>query len=123
MTGVQTCALPILTLNGIPFIWSPQTNQGVDHTMRDIAKDRDFIRIYEQSDIFQAIAGVPDPANATGTDAEIGVAFAEAYRMLHARISIFVNLPLAKIDKLSLQRHLHDIGAMDRPDRKSSSAA
>ena len=67
--------------------------------------------------------GVPDPANATGTDAEIGVAFAEAFRMLNARISIFVNLPMAKIDRLSLQRHLHDIGAMDRPDRKTSSAA
>ncbi len=67
--------------------------------------------------------GVPDPANATGTEAEIGIAFAEAFRMLNARISIFVNLPIAKIDRLSLQKHLHDIGAMDRPDRKTSSAA
>ena len=63
------------------------------------------------------------PANATGTEAEIGIAFAEAFRMLNARISIFVNLPIAKIDRLSLQKHLHDIGAMDRPDRKTSSAA
>ena len=67
--------------------------------------------------------GVPDPAAATGSDAEIGIAFAEAYRMLNARISIFINLPMEKIDKLSLQKHLHNIGAMERPDRKPSSAA
>ena len=67
--------------------------------------------------------GVPDPADATGTDAEIAVAFAEAYRMLNARLSIFISLPMEKIDKLSLQQHLHNIGAMDRTDRKSSSAA
>jgi protein-tyrosine-phosphatase len=67
--------------------------------------------------------GVPDPAVATGSEAEIGVAFAEAFRMLNARISIFVSLPMEKIDKLSLQQHLHNIGAMERPDRKSSSAA
>jgi len=67
--------------------------------------------------------GVPDPANATGSEAEIAIAFAEAFRMLNARISIFVSLPIAKIDKLSLQTHLHNIGAMDRGDRKTSSAA
>ena len=41
----------------------------------------------------------------------------------HANLQLFVSLPMAKIDRLSLQRHLHDIGAMDRPDRKTSSAA
>jgi len=54
--------------------------------------------------------GVPDPALATGTDAEIGLAFADTYRMLSNRISIFLNLPLAKLDRLSLQRRLDDIG-------------
>jgi arsenate reductase len=54
--------------------------------------------------------GVPDPAAATGTDAEIHYAFADTMRMLQQRISIFVNLPLASLDKLSLQKSLDDIG-------------
>lgn len=54
--------------------------------------------------------GVPDPAAATGTDAEIGLAFADAYRQLNNRISIFVALPLARLDRLALKRRLDDIG-------------
>ena len=30
--------------------------------------------------------GIPDPAAATGTDAEVALAFTDAYRMLHRRI-------------------------------------
>jgi protein-tyrosine-phosphatase len=54
--------------------------------------------------------GVPDPAAATGTDAEIGLAFSEAYRQLNNRISIFVALPLARIDRLALKQRLDEIG-------------
>jgi arsenate reductase len=54
--------------------------------------------------------GVPDPAAATGTDAEIRFAFADALRMLTNRINIFVSLPLEKLDRLSLQRRLEEIG-------------
>ncbi len=54
--------------------------------------------------------GVPDPAAATGTDAEIGLAFTEAYRQLNNRLSIFVALPLAHLDKLALKKRLDDIG-------------
>jgi protein-tyrosine-phosphatase len=54
--------------------------------------------------------GVPDPAAAEGTDAEIGLAFADTMRMLTNRINIFVSLPLAKLDRLSLQRRLDAIG-------------
>ena len=54
--------------------------------------------------------GMPDPARAAGSEAEIGLAFADTYRMLNNRISIFMSLPLAKLDKLSLQRRLDDIG-------------
>lgn len=54
--------------------------------------------------------GVPDPAEATGTEAERRLAFAEAYRMLSQRISIFVNLPLESIDKLALKDRLTQIG-------------
>ena len=54
--------------------------------------------------------GVPDPAAATGTEAEIRLAFADTLRMLTNRINIFVSLPLAKLDRLSLQKRLDDIG-------------
>jgi len=54
--------------------------------------------------------GVPDPASATGNPAEIALAFAETWRMLYNRISLFVNLPLASIDRLSLQKRLDEIG-------------
>lgn len=56
--------------------------------------------------------GMPDPALATGNDAEIGLAFADAYRILNNRISIFVNLPITSLDSLSLQERLTSIGAM-----------
>lgn len=54
--------------------------------------------------------GLPDPAAATGTPAEVALAFADAYRMLSNRINIFVNLPLRSLDQLSLQKRLDDIG-------------
>jgi protein-tyrosine-phosphatase len=54
--------------------------------------------------------GVPDPAAATGTEVEIRLAFADTLRMLTNRINIFVSLPLAKLDRLSLQRRLDAIG-------------
>ncbi len=52
----------------------------------------------------------PDPAEATGKEAEIRLAPSEAHRMLQNRISIFVNLPIRSLDKLSLQRRLDEIG-------------
>jgi len=54
--------------------------------------------------------GLPDPAAFEGSEAEIAVAFADTYRMLNNRISLFVNLPLASLDRLSLQKRLNDIG-------------
>jgi arsenate reductase len=57
--------------------------------------------------------GIPDPAEATGTPAEIALAFKDAYRMLHQRIGIFTALPLRAIDRLSLQNRLREIGRLD----------
>ena len=54
--------------------------------------------------------GVPDPAAADGNEAERRLAFADAYRRLHNRISIFVSLPMISLDRLSLQHKLDDIG-------------
>jgi arsenate reductase len=54
--------------------------------------------------------GMPDPAAATGTEAERRYAFAEAFRHLSNRIGIFVNLPGHSIADLTLQQHLDEIG-------------
>lgn len=54
--------------------------------------------------------GVPDPAAATGNEAEIAAVFADTYRMLSNRISIFVNLPMESIDRFGLQQRLNSIG-------------
>ena len=54
--------------------------------------------------------GVPDPAAAEGTEAVKRAAFAEAFRMLNNRISIFVALPMRSVDRLALQRRLDEIG-------------
>ncbi len=54
--------------------------------------------------------GLPDPAAVEGTEAEQFAAFWDAYRMLPNRISIFCNLPLDSLDKLSLQKQLDEIG-------------
>jgi len=60
--------------------------------------------------------GVPDPAAATGNDAQVALAFADAYRQLSNRITIFANLPLDSLDRLSLQRRLDAIGkTQDQP--------
>lgn len=54
--------------------------------------------------------GVPDPAAVEGSETEKALAFADTYRMLSHRISIFVNLPMASLDRLALQKRLTDIG-------------
>jgi len=57
--------------------------------------------------------GIPDPAAATGSDAEIALAFDEAYRMLSRRIELFLALPIAKLDAMVLHKKLKDIGASE----------
>jgi protein-tyrosine-phosphatase len=64
--------------------------------------------------------GVPDPAEAEGTPAEIAVAFKDAYRMLNHRIAIFVSLPIASLDRLALERRLRDIGRMEGATARAS---
>jgi arsenate reductase len=54
--------------------------------------------------------GLPDPAEVTGGGTEQSLAFADTYRMLRNRIGIFSSLPLASLDRLSLQKHLQEIG-------------
>lgn len=67
--------------------------------------------------------GIPDPIAVIGSQAERRVAFAETYRQLNNRISIFVNLPIASLDQLSLQKRLDAIGKTADRDQASADDA
>ena len=68
-----------------------------------------------------ALGRALDPAEATGSPAEVALAFRDAYRMLHQRIAIFTALPIRSLDQLSLQAKLREIGRMEaRPRRRLS---
>ena len=54
--------------------------------------------------------GLPDPSRAEGSETERRLAFADTHRMINQRISIFLSLPLASLDKMSLRRRLDEIG-------------
>ena len=54
--------------------------------------------------------GIPDPARVEGTEIERRAAFRQAYGALENRIRLFLSLPLASIDRMSLQAKLKAIG-------------
>jgi len=54
--------------------------------------------------------GVPDPASVVGTPEQIARAFRDAYVMLERRISLFMSLPLASLDKLAVKKEIDRIG-------------
>ena len=64
--------------------------------------------------------GVEDPAAAEGTDIEKERAFNMAFRHLCNRISVFINLPLEKIDTLSLDQKLREIGRLEGASQGSA---
>ncbi len=54
--------------------------------------------------------GVPDPAAVHGTREEIKAAFRDAFFLLDRRIGLFLSLPLATLDRLSLKKEIENIG-------------
>ncbi len=57
--------------------------------------------------------GIADPAAVHGSDIEKERAFVEAFRLMKNRISVFTELPLATLDKLTLDARLKEIGRME----------
>ena len=57
-----------------------------------------------------ALWSVPDPKRSGGNEAELHLAFAEAFRMLNNRVTLFLSLPMETLGKMALQQHLEDIG-------------
>jgi arsenate reductase (thioredoxin) len=56
--------------------------------------------------------GIEDPAAVEGTDIQKEAAFVLAARYLENRISVFTNLPLESLDKLSIAAQVREIGKM-----------
>ena len=54
--------------------------------------------------------GIPDPAAVQGTPEQLGKAFREAFFLLDRRISLFLSLPLATLDRFSLKKEIDNIG-------------
>ena len=54
--------------------------------------------------------GVADPAATTGTPDEVERAFREAFATLDRRISLFLALPLATLDRMALKKEVDRIG-------------
>lgn len=54
--------------------------------------------------------GVPDPVAFEGAAAEKAAFCGDVMRMLANRINIFAALPIRSLDRLSLQKHLDEIG-------------
>jgi arsenate reductase (thioredoxin) len=63
--------------------------------------------------------GIPDPAEAKGSPAEVSMAFKETYRLLSQRIGIFTALPLRSLDRLTLRTKLRAIGEMEGATKAS----
>jgi arsenate reductase len=54
--------------------------------------------------------GVPDPAAVNGSQEAVEKAFRDAFMLLDRRISLFLSLPLASLDKQAIQKQIDQIG-------------
>ena len=61
--------------------------------------------------------GVPDPAAAAGTEAELRRAFRDAYVALENRIKLFVALPIETLDRMAIKRNVDEIGRLGAAPR------
>lgn len=59
--------------------------------------------------------GLPNPAAVNGSEIDQAKAFRDTFQALENRIKLFVALPIASLDRISLTRRVESIGRM-RPD-------
>lgn len=57
--------------------------------------------------------GLPDPADATGSDAEVDAAFAETWRLLEIRVRALLAMPFEAMEVRELRAALTGIGQME----------
>ncbi len=54
--------------------------------------------------------GMPDPAAVQGSELEIATAFRDTFQGMERRIQMFTSLPIASLDRLSLNSRIQEIG-------------
>jgi arsenate reductase len=64
--------------------------------------------------------GVEDPAAFVGSDDKTYAYFRRVYGFLESRIKIFTSLPIASLDRLSLQQRLEQIGSASDADGQTA---
>jgi len=57
--------------------------------------------------------GLPDPADVTGSEAEVDAAFEQCWRWLDMRVAALLALPFETMDRADLQARLGAIGEME----------
>lgn len=57
--------------------------------------------------------GLPDPADVTGSNAEIDAAFSETWRLLDMRVQALLALPIEAMNASELKAALNEIGKME----------
>ncbi len=118
----------ILLLQNLGYDTSGFRSKSWDEFARDGAPEFDFVFTVCDNAAAEACPvwpgqpmtahwGIADPAEATGTDAEISAAFNEAYRLLNQRIGAFAALPVRSLDRLALKSRLQEIGEMEGATR------
>lgn len=117
--AVNPLALELLGQNRIPI--ADLRSKSWDEFAAPDAPKMDFVfTVYDQAvreacpywpgQPMTAHWGVSDPAAVQGSDEQQRRAFRDALMVLSRRIELFISLPLDKLDKLSLEKHLKDIG-------------
>ncbi|HEU5155228.1 MAG TPA: arsenate reductase ArsC [Gemmatimonadales bacterium] len=109
--------LAISTLERHGYFWTGHSPQGLDGV---VGQPWDFVvtvcdRAKESCPIFPgqpvlAHWGMPDPAEAEGTEAERQKAFDDTLLLISRRLDLFLALPIDKLEKLALQKQVNEIG-------------
>ena len=66
-----------------------------------------------QGQTISAHWGLPDPVKVEGSDAEKSLAFRQTYGAMRNRMTGFAALPIASLDRISLQKAVDEIGQPD----------
>jgi len=108
----------IEALQGAGIDWRGRVPRGLDAVA---AQQWDFVvtvcdRAREACPIFPGTPvlahwGMQDPAEVEGTDEEKRRAFHQAFVLLSRRIDLFLAIPFEKIERIALERRVHEIGS------------
>ena len=120
--AAQVNQLAIATLEAAGYVYTGHPPRGLDLVM---GQTWDIVitvcdRARESCPVFlgQPVVahwGMPDPAEATGTEAERRRAFDDALVVISRRIDLLLALPIGKLEKLALQRKVDDIAGAGEP--------